>query len=193
MFIASCKKGEKILPPEIVEPPPENQGSFNAFFHRHAPEEPLVQSVRQFVMGENQKYQFVDKLSAAVGFPIWDKALVYKKTNGPTVIYIPFARDNELYVDAALGAEITGSNIDVKMFYSWKYKDFDRSEKGWNGSDIFNVFTRLNNKVFGTTEFKLKDRSLANASIQKEIPAGVSNDSVDIIYTLTENPVSTQA
>jgi hypothetical protein len=197
----ACGKKEKFeqFPPgdAVVE-----DALFKKFFNSNEPTDQLLQSVRSFVMRQNENYHFVNKFSTAVGFPIWNKSLVYANTGdatfsaiarGSTMIFIPFVKDKSLKVYSALAVRIKNGDTSCRMLYSWQYKQFDNAARGGNGKNAFQVFSRLNNLVFGTTEFKITDHSLVDVSIIKKLQEkNIDPDAVDIFYKLTDNPTGSQ-
>ena len=139
---------------DILEPVPpavEDDGMFAAFFNRHQPTDPLLQSFRGFIMRQNEKYHFVNKFSNAVGIPVWNKSLVYSRgaslsgtSEDSIVAYVPFVKGESKEVYSAWCVRIKNGDTTCRMLYKWQYKPFELAAKGWKGKDVFRVFSLLN-------------------------------------------------
>jgi hypothetical protein len=141
------------------------------FFTSRQSSEPLVQSVTKFVKGQNNKYQFVENLEKQIGFPYWDKTLVFagpgtsgRETTGDSIDYcvIPFVRDTENFVNACLIIRTTFSDTTFRILCNWQYQEysFDTSSTGqnqWNALDVFHMFATLELSVFARNEFIITD------------------------------------
>jgi len=115
-----------------------------------------------------------------------------RETADSTIIYIPFARDNERSVNAALAIKIKDTDTSFRMLYDWEYRQFDTdSASGWSAQDVFHIFSLLEQSVFATTNFKIIDPRLLPAEALSQIQVDNMNfDSLDVNFTLSEIPGS---
>jgi hypothetical protein len=144
-------------------------------FFRHSPlADRNVQAVFDFVKSQNEKYHFVSGLVSRIGYPKWNYSLAYPykdqslaSRNHPVgdsavVVYVPFARDNQQFINSALIIRILGTDTAYRFLMDWQYKNlgFDTTKSGWNGWDVFHLFTKFDYLVFGHREFRILDSSL---------------------------------
>lgn len=100
-----------------------------------------IKAIVNFLSAENDKREFVKVTVDRIGYPRWDKALKSakgrrtsirtvcdKKTNGSTVsknydtYYIPFVRDSQNYVNAALVIKVGPADTSFSYQCDWQYK-----------------------------------------------------------------------
>jgi hypothetical protein len=147
VILFACKKIDH-------EPKSSDNTLEQKFFYTRVSSVPVVKAVTGFVYRQNQKYNFLQNLTNRIGFPYWNKALTFSgaSTSGRTagdsidVIYIPFVRDRENFVNATLIVKITEVDTAFHILCDWQYKDFgfdavDSDE--WNASNIFHIFAKM--------------------------------------------------
>lgn len=157
-----------------------------------------VQALSEYMKRENFRVGFVNKTVNQIGYPRWDKSLIYSgKRQGPggrgstgdsvSLVYIPFVRDSQQYVNASLIIKTTPTDTVYKYLCDWQYKDlgFDTTGTNWNAFDAFLVFATLDKNVFNRNRFVIKDSNLLNPVVSSLLSsAGKKFDSTKIVYTL---------
>ncbi len=100
------------------------------FFTNHVSPNPLVQAITQFTKGQNNKYQFVDKLVKQIGYPYWDKAITVASgasnrgaSDSNYITFIPFVRDSQNYVNATLEVATSPTDTTFRIMCDWQYND----------------------------------------------------------------------
>lgn len=197
LFFTSCRKQEKEIQ---VEPPTPTSVTDPSFFSKYATQDPVVQKVITYVKKQNEAYNFAPKYHKVIGLPRWDKAIVVGKGGSTTsrvttggnsdtsMVYVPFAQDSQQVVNAALIVKLAGDSISSRMLFKWQYSFFGYKKKpgnAWNAKDVFNLFVKLDNTVFGTTKFKVFNYHF----LPEDIQAGVSKEEFargdfDVTFTL---------
>lgn len=139
------------------------------FFKQHSPDDPRVQAVARFVQGENERKQFLPILTSRIGFPRWDKALVVQSASGASrqqsgdssVVYIPFVRDSQNYVNASLVVKMTPADTSFRIIRDNQYSSFGfdtaSNTAQWHALDVFTIFATLDRSVFGPRDFQILD------------------------------------
>ncbi len=170
------------------------------FFESHTSSNTYIQSILGFMKLENDKYSFVSKTVKQIGYPRWDKALIYTGKSGGiggrgntndsiSFAYIPFVRDSQNFVNASLIVKTTASDTIYRYLCDWQYQEqgFDStSNTSWNAFDVFLVFATLDKSVFNRDKFVIKDSNLLNPGVSAIIAAsGKSFDSIKVVYTLS--------
>lgn len=102
--------------------------------------------------------------------PFWNKALVYTNTANTTigtestrdlstVVYIPFVRDSQNYVNASVLIKMTVTDTSYRIICDWQYSEFgfEHSDTSWSARDIFAIFSMLDKSVFGHKKYWVKD------------------------------------
>jgi len=94
-------------------------------------------------------------------------------------MYIPFVRDSGKSVTAVLSVSWVDRDTTYRFAYAADYKlaGYDSTSTGWNVWRMFSLFGLLNHKVFGYTQFLIKDTLLASAG----------SDSMRMVATLVPN------
>lgn len=152
----------------------ENSGMSEKFFSAHNSSEPAIKAVQSFVLHQNDRYHFIDNLVNRIGLPYWDKALIFSNnqtgnnhrsssaSDSFTVVYIPFVRDTQQFVNASLIIKMTEADTAFRLLSDWQYSQFgfNDTDTGWNARDIFHIFTKLDNKVFNISRFRVMDQNL---------------------------------
>jgi hypothetical protein len=160
---------------KVDQQPARDEGSTPAikesrFFTEHRSTNPQVQSIMQWLQNKNAKKDFVTQTSKQIGFPYWDKALI---TNPPNrgargasdsglVIYIPFVRDSQNYVNASMVVELNPEDTAMSYICDWQYDEKVRSNTSVDSSAesyamFFMYFTKT---TLGQTRFKITDNTL---------------------------------
>jgi hypothetical protein len=171
------------------------------FFNSRKSSNPLVQSVTGFIKRQNEKYNFVEKTVNQIGYPYLDKAVIMTAPSGShrgasdstNIIYVPFVRDTQNFVNASLIISITPTDTSFMYLCDWQYSSFgyDTTSTGWNAMNVFHVFTRLDNVVFNRTKFRITDENLLTQQVRDSLSGmGLSFDSTSITYMLTEPAVA---
>jgi hypothetical protein len=167
LFFA-CRKTEKVFTKE-------ESAIEKKFFKTSVSTDPIVTSVSANIKRQNEKRNFVNKLSEKAGLPNWDKAAIVevpgtaltKLTKADSNVYqvfIPFVKENTNYVNAVLIVLIQKKDTAFKLVYGSQYArfGFKEKEKGkWNAKDVFHVFALFNKQVFGHKKFLVKDKRLS--------------------------------
>ena len=187
-YFLSCRKVET----QIDES--HNSAVVERFFNTNTSADPYVRTMTSWVKRQNEKFDFVEKLSSYAGFPIWSKArrgssasTGNRSTEDDTdVVHIPFARDTQNYVNAILIIKTKGGDTAFQLLYDFEYEVYgyeDVHDTAWNARSVFHLFTALDYQVFGTTHFKVKDDELIHAPVSTSLANGsLDFDSVSVIY-----------
>lgn len=147
------------------------------FFFEHAPIDPLTKSAADFVRRENDKYNFIVNLTKQIGFPRWNKAMIFPYVNSAAanrgngggqdsaaILYVPFSRDGQNFINSALILSLSSRDTLFQFLMDWQYDslgyDTSATRTGWNAWDLFHLFTRFDNEVFGHTKFQILDSNL---------------------------------
>ncbi|MBS1626936.1 MAG: hypothetical protein JSR09_07585 [Bacteroidetes bacterium] len=149
------------------------------FFNSHRTGNSEENALISFLQRKNSKEHFVAKTAAQIGYPRWDKML--KKPNKKTLVvgdaavmgtasgntaddvyYIPFVRDSQNYVNAAMVIKTSTTDTTLSYKCDWQYKQKQNDVNSLNdAAENFAVFFMvLDNNVFGHTKFKIIDTSI---------------------------------
>lgn len=157
----------------------------------------IVQAINIYFKKYNNKHQFVGKTVNQIGFPYWDKSIIFRKTDeNPTgrgnsedsviVTYIPFVRDSQQFVNASLLVRTTPSDTSFQYLCDWQYAEFgfDTVQTGWNARNVFHVFAMLDRSVFSRNKFRITDENLLTAQETAALSsAGIMFDSTEVVCT----------
>src|SRR5688572_22288687 len=125
LIFVSCRKVETLQQdqstPNVLE---------ETFFNSHRTADPTEKAYVNFLKGKNEKLNFVEKTIKQIGFPRWDKAIINKRTlvkgrtgaDSTNIIYVPFVRDSQNYVNAAMVIKTTGSDTSFSYLCDWQYQ-----------------------------------------------------------------------
>ncbi len=142
------------------------------FFDDHNTDNKSVLAARDFLKREENKNHFSQKLIDRIGYPYWDKSIVFNNVHfrgtsrtqsedSAIIVYVPFVRNGENYVNATMMFKLATLDTTWRGVCDWQYNQlgFDDStyQDKWIGRDVFNVLTTLDNAVFGTTQFDVTD------------------------------------
>lgn len=193
ILYVSCRKTDFKIENTASEP-----NNKSKFFDEYAPTNPSIKSVAGFVKRENEKYGFEKQLIKRIGFPRWDKALVFKtkpvssegigtETVAEEIVYIPFVRDSQNFVNTSLIVKITNTDTAFRFLQDWQYKDYGfdsaTSTEQWRAKDVFNVFATMDHTVFGHEKWEIKDSRIFGINT-------LSNDSTVVV---TRSPIATES
>jgi len=196
LLVNSCKKADTLVAnstkKEIIAETPEN------FFKLPANASPVLKRIAKELERQNKSKEFITAFIAKEGFPIWDKSrLVRHKQKGntasfdpegleDTTVYIPLVVSADQYVTGFLKATVDDS-VNIKIYRQNDYVNFPfktpSSSTSVTSSEEYAVrMMAMDRDVFGSTEFKVKDKRMFNnstdysdtASIQRYL---VLNDS----------------
>lgn len=197
LLFISCRKQEKDVQVKLT---PNTSVTDPVFFNKYVTQDPIVQKVITYVKKQSEVYNFVPKYHKVIGLPRWDKAIVVSKsgsttsrvTNGSntdtSMIYVPFAKDSQQVVNAALIVKLAGDSISSRMLFKWQYSFFGYKEKldnVWNAKDVFNLFVKLDNTVFGTTKFKVYNYNFLPEDIKNSVnKEEFTRGDFDVTFTL---------
>lgn len=160
---AACKKMDQ---PADLKKPLTNE---ERFFSAHASNDPTVQAAAGFMKKLNDKYQFTEKTIAQIGFPRWDKAMVLQDNkpsatgralsgNDSTVVIIPFVRETQSVVNAALRVCMREADTSYRYLCDWQYED--SLQTGRSPKEAALLLMMMDKEVFGNRVFSITDRSL---------------------------------
>lgn len=149
------------------------------FFNSHRTDDPAEKNLVDFLKRQNEKRHFVEKTATQIGFPRWDKALTKGglRANGrtasdsATLIYIPFVRDSQSYVNASMVIKASSSDTSFSYLCDWQYSNRQNSATAINDSaEYFAVFFMvLDKSVFGYNKFDLTDTTLFKGNNRKPV------------------------
>jgi hypothetical protein len=145
----------------------------NRFFNDHAPVDPLVNAIKSCLQRSNEKTGFVKTAVERAGYPRWNKAFTVSPAqirrgnneDSMQITYIPFVKDSQNYVNAALLVKTTTTDTAIQWLMDWQYASygFDSTSTKWSAQDVFHIFAVLDKEVFDRTEFEIIDDSLFGA------------------------------
>jgi hypothetical protein len=195
----ACKKMDSDVPTQATS---EIE---TRFFNQHVSALPQVKSIAGFLKRENDKNSFVERMVDKAGFPRWDKAIIVSgsenintrelgKGDGgatpSTVLFVPFAKDSQNVVSAALRVTMTarGDTL-VKILLASNVGDSVKT--GMKPRHLSLLLMKLDNAVFGHTLFEITDNN-AFAGLGKNVKYVKFNPGVPpkaklvaVEYTLT--------
>ncbi|NCI45619.1 hypothetical protein [Sediminibacterium soli] len=174
------------------------------FFADHRSGDVDEKAIVDFVRRANDKNSLLAKTVERIGYPRWDKTMKTQKnlasqsiskamgTSGPSaagntgyydIYYVPFVRDSQNYVNAAMVIKASAKDTSISYLCDWQYKRMANSSNRINDKAEYMAvfFMVLDNKVFGHTRFKITDQSLfaANNNRPTEVTLGLSKSEVD--------------
>jgi hypothetical protein len=144
-----------------------NEQRFFNFSH-DLPEE--VRAIARAIVRQNNQFRFVDSLVKRAGFPVWEKAIIVRKSSGAksnhdgtaAFVYIPFTKDQIQTTQAVLAVALQ-KDTTYRMAYArdWCTFPFDTTEgQIWNAKHIFALFTLLDYRIYGHRNFHVSDGRL---------------------------------
>ncbi|HMU46578.1 MAG TPA: hypothetical protein PKC72_09430 [Chitinophagaceae bacterium] len=191
-LINGCRKTDRI------ENIPSVNNTEKRFFNEHQSSDPLVQAINKFFVRKNETEHFVEKTVSLIGYPRWDKSMMVKpqpasrgnSEDSVSVVYIPFVRDSQNYVNASLIVKTTETDTLYQFLCDWQYSGygFDNVEEGWNARNIFHIFSILDRSVFDRKKFRIIDKRLISTDAQNIMDSmGINPDTAEIITEWQES------
>ncbi len=122
---------------------------------------------------QNARTGFINTLIVKEGYAVWDNVEVKMPTqnnarittnNNDTIIYIPLVLENTNYVNSFIYATLNGS-INLRLYRGREYANYgfgDINSDTDNAERLALQIMMLDNRVFGYTDFLLKDSRLFN-------------------------------
>jgi hypothetical protein len=131
--------------------------------------DPVIKALAQNIYRQNQQKGFVNNLARKVGFPVWNKSMVQKTHSGninnrgaggsgKEYVYIPFVSNNR--ISSVLIVGMSNTDTAYNLLYSEEYSlyDFNYADTSkTNARDVFLLFARFEELVFGHKDFLIKD------------------------------------
>ncbi|HVT83547.1 MAG TPA: hypothetical protein VHD35_00020 [Chitinophagaceae bacterium] len=151
------------------------------FFTGHRSSDPVITAAENFVKQQNEKYNFLNSLTKRIGFPYWDESMFFSRlyagrgswADSESVIYIPFVRDTENFVNAALIIKMNVSDTTFRFLYDWQYAglgfDTITSADHWTARDVFHVFAVFDKTIFGGSKFLITDGRIFNRDTEQYV------------------------
>ncbi len=135
------------------------------FFNEHIPTNQIVVVGKNFMQRKNQVLKFVEKTVKQIGYPYWDKAMVFsgssnsfnRSASGDSInsVFIPFVRDSQHVVNAGLQIIMTPVDTSYKYLCDWQYSDSINT--GNSGKKQSLLLMQLDKNVFGSRLYKVLD------------------------------------
>jgi hypothetical protein len=150
---------------------PINTSVESKFFNSHRSSDPLETSLVGFLKRENDKKHFVEPTIKQIGFPYWDKGIkVAAKSrrhgrgasDSAFVVYVPFVRDSQNYVNASLAIHIEPGDTTFSYLCDWQYSGlYNTATSVSDTAEQFAIFLMaLDKSVFGHNKFSIVDSNL---------------------------------
>jgi len=155
--------------------------SLSKFFDERTSSNPAVKAASNFIKAENNKYHFVDGIVKQLGYPYWKDAIAYKRlgdrvstgssgrknSDSSNVVFIPFVREGEPEVNAALRVTMSAKDTSFRFLLDWQYSD--TAATGMEKQDLALLLMVLHTNVFADTLFKLLDSTILEPQSDKRI------------------------
>lgn len=144
---------------------------WNKFFSQHPSSDKQVQSINLWLSKMNVNSDFVKLTTERVGFPRWDKAMLYRASNAggrgnadsAIITFIPFVRDGQDYVNASLMVITTATDTTTSWLCDWHYSAYNfnpPASSSISAIEAFIFFAKFDRHVFGRNEFSITDHRL---------------------------------
>gem|GEM_PF-6104694 len=134
-------------------------------FFKHSTTDTTLNAIIESIKRQNDKRDFVVRLTHDAGYPIWDEAKVSMKDDKKQV-FIPFVLENAIQTNAILIARLSGGDTLYHLLYGAAYKKygFDKDVKDrWTAREVFTAFAIFDKEIFGHEKFMVKDDRLLGA------------------------------
>jgi hypothetical protein len=166
-FNQSCKKFDS-----LKEENQTNQISYTEkFFNNNRTKDKREIAIVDYLKRVNEKENFINKTVTQIGFPRWDKTIYTKKNNANSILttndslgtyYIPFVRDSQNYVNAAIIIEVNPSDTSFQFKCDWQYTQMQNSPNSVQDSaeNLAVFFMKLDYSVFRNKKFSITDHNL---------------------------------
>jgi len=171
VFLFSCRKeyAGVSIPQEIVA---------ERFFNEHRTNSTEEKQLIDYLNRLNAKKGFVNKTVERIGFPRWDKLVKYSflsnssgrvATNSTissggqdsaTNYIIPFVRDTQNYVNAAMFIKIDKADTSINYLCDWQYTKYRALTSTALAEDMAVFFMCLDRQVNGYNKFTIVDTTI---------------------------------
>lgn len=150
------------------------------FFDAHRSSAKEEAAIVNFLKRTNEKSPFVKLTAQKIGFPIWDKLIMRNvkttrvmseggsgqiqsmaNTGSCDIYYIPFVRDSQNHVNAAMIIKAFPTDTTIGYLCDWQYKNLlTRPSDSLNVKKFALFFMRFDYSVFSHKRFIVKDRAI---------------------------------
>lgn len=140
------------------------------FFNARQSDDPVMQIVTNYLQRKNETLHFVDRTIKQIGYPYWDKAIITKMASAThrsagdsnIVVYVPFVRDSQTYVNASLVVKMTSADTSFNYLCDWQYSQMPNTPASpVDSAERFALFLMvMDNAVFGHRDFAITDPQL---------------------------------
>jgi hypothetical protein len=186
VFLFSCRKEQASVsvPQEIVA---------ERFFNEHRTNSTEEKHLVDYLSRLNEKKGFINKTVERIGFPHWDKLVKYSflssssgnvaslstgsssKQDSATNYIIPFVRDTQNYVNAAMFIKTDKGDTSISYLCDWQYSKFRTPAQISQANDIAIFFMLFDRKVYGHQKFDVLDSALFRKNNKKAITISFKN------------------
>lgn len=169
----SCRKLDVVSSSKTI---PTEEKFFDA--HRSSAKEEAA--IVNFLKRTNEKSPFVKLTAQKIGFPIWDKLIMRNvkttrvmseggsgqiqsmaNTGSCDIYYIPFVRDSQNHVNAAMIIKAFPTDTTIGYLCDWQYKNLlTRPSDSLNVKKFALFFMRFDYSIFTHKRFIVKDRAI---------------------------------
>lgn len=133
--------------------------------------DPLVGILVKRLYQNDQNNEFASLLETKALTPMWNKALInplpgsnsVKQGEPGQIVSIPFVSKRLQQTTSILFVSVTSVDTSYTLIPASRYSNygFTKAEEGkWNATDIFHLFTKFDNSIFGHKKFLIKDKRL---------------------------------
>jgi hypothetical protein len=186
VFLFSCRKEQASVsvPQEIVA---------ERFFNEHRTNSTEEKHLVDYLSRLNEKKGFINNTVKRIGFPHWDKLVKYSflssssgnvaslstgsssKQDSATNYIIPFVRDTQNYVNAAMFIKTDKGDTSISYLCDWQYSKFRTPAQISQANDIAIFFMLFDRKVYGHQKFDVLDSALFRKNNKKAITISFKN------------------
>jgi hypothetical protein len=186
VLLFSCRKEQASvsIPQEMVA---------DRFFNEHRTNSTEEKQLIDYLSRLNEKKDFINKTVERIGFPHWDKLVKYSflsnssgrvasnstgsssKQDSATNYIIPFARDTQNNVNAAMFIKTDKGDTSISYLCDWQYSKFRTPAQISQANDIAMFFMLFDRKVYGHEKFDVLDSALFRKDNKKAITISFNN------------------
>ena len=143
------------------------------FFTSHRTHDASEDKIIDFIKAKNNKIHFVEKAVRQIGYPRWNKTMLFKKPSSKilsrgtdadsvSIYFIPFVRDSQNFVNATMIVEAEPGDTSFYYVCDWQYKSLEHSSQAaiHSAERYALFFMTQDNRVFGYTKFNITDTGL---------------------------------
>jgi|694.fasta_scaffold00271_22 hypothetical protein len=187
VFLFSCRKEQAgvSIPKEIIA-----ERFFNEYRTNSTEEKQLIDYLSKL----NEKNDFITKTVERIGFPRWDKLVKYSflsnssgrvatnstvSTGGQdsaTNYIIPFVRDTENHVNAAMFIKTDKGDTTISYLCDWQYSNFRTPAQISKPEDVAIFFMLFDRQVNGHKNFDVLDSALFRKDNKKAFSVSFKNN-----------------